>query len=102
MTAVGQKHGKAGCTVGRGYIRRYAAGGRYSLNGTPNGRKDDHIVAIPRCSPALSRVTQRLRRAATGGDLLELALREESDLVAVGRPEWVRSVVSTGHRLSLK
>src|SRR5262245_1126048 len=105
MAAVGQEHGIAGYIFGPHHVRGNSAGGRYSLDysiSVAGLRKEDYVLAVPRSSAALEHVTKRLRRAAAGGDLLELALREKSDVAAVGRPEGVRGVVGGRHRVSLK
>jgi hypothetical protein len=61
-------------------------------------REQDYAVAIPRSPDTKAHVAQRLKGAAAGGDPLELALREEPDVAAVGRPEgdWASSVVGIG------
>src|SRR5262249_9952658 len=104
MAAVRQKHGKAGYTVSGDPARGgNATGSRYSLNCSKStGGKHDHVIAIPRSSATVERGAQRLHRTAASGDLLNPVLREESDVMAVGRPEWVRGVLGSQHRLSLK
>src|SRR5215510_14771867 len=103
MAAVAMEYGEAEYTLCCGHVRGYAtASGGYSLNGTSIARKHDHVVAIPRSSPAVGDITQRLRGAAASGNLPKLALREESDLAAVGRPEGEHRVLSVRHWLGLK
>src|SRR5215468_6269615 len=102
MAAVTLEYGEAEYTLGTSHVRGYATGCGHSLNGTAIARKHDHVVAIPRSSPAVGRVTQRLRGAAASGDLPQHALCEESDLAAVGRPEGKRRVLSVRHWLGLK
>src|SRR5215471_7468643 len=103
MAAVGQEHWEAESTLAPCDLRGHTARGRYSLNGAATTcRKHDHVVTIPRSAPSLARIAKRLRRPAASADFLELALREEPDVAAVGRPEGISGVLAARHRLSLK
>ena len=104
MAAVGKKYGIPLIALGLGHVDGNAARRRDPLDRNPAGarREHDDIVTIPRSAAAVGRVAQRLRGTAAGGDFLQLALREESDVAAIGRPERIRGVLGERHRLSLK
>ena len=67
-----------------------AAGRRHPMNRGPvPRRKDDHPVRTPGPTSTDGRVADRLRRTTRRLDLLELALREETEEAAVWGPEGI-------------
>src|SRR6266849_6403258 len=97
MAPIGQKHRVPKSTLGLEDIRGSTSGRRDFLDSFRDHtgrRKEDHVLAVPRSAAWLGHIAQRLSRSAAGGDLLELALREEADVAAVGRPEGVRGILS--------
>src|SRR5215467_7747416 len=90
------------------HIRRSPAGCGNLLdrNWSVSRREDDHVIATPGAPEApaaiIRNIAQRLRRATDGGNLLQSALREESNVTAVRRPERVRCAFRKRHRLRLK
>jgi len=63
------------------------------------GRKQNHAVAVPTAAPPVRSVTEGLDHSARGFHLFHLSAREESDELAVGRPEWIISTLSSGQQL---
>src|SRR5690349_953104 len=104
MMAIGQKYRETGGTLGFGHVGGNAAGRRDSLDrGSAAGRrKHDHVVAAPRSATSLGCIAKRLDRTTAGSNLLTFALREESEVAAIGRPEGVRGILRTQYRLCLK
>src|SRR5215471_1734307 len=89
------------------HIRRSPAGCGNLLdrNWSVKRREDDHVIATPgapEASAEIREIAQRLRRATDGGNLLQSALREESNVTAVRRPERVSRAFRKRHRLRLK
>src|SRR5262245_24210407 len=62
-------------------------------------REEDHALSIPGPAAAFRHIAKRLRRSARGVDSLELAIGEESDGTAVGRPEGEGGILRAGKRL---
>ena len=61
--------------------------------------EEDHALRAPGPVGARRRVADLLRRPARDVDLLELAVREEAEEPAVGRPEGARRSLRAGERL---
>jgi hypothetical protein len=74
------------------HVGGYTARRRDPLDRLAEGVRNEHddVVTIPRSASAVGSVAQRLRGTAARGDLLQFALREESDVAAIGRPERVQ------------
>src|SRR5260221_10148478 len=101
MAAGRQKCGETVHAPRLGRVRWNAAGSRDALDRSVAGcgRKHDNIFTAPGAATAVRRITQGLDQTTAGGDLLELALREESDVAAIGRPEGVGGALGARHRL---
>src|SRR5262247_3293798 len=105
MAAVGQKHWIPKNALRLHSIRCHTTGSRhalYALPGCARLRKNDHVLPVPRPTTRRDRIAERLSRATTGGNLLELPLREETDIATIGRPERKRRVVGGRHGLRLQ
>src|SRR6266542_564384 len=76
---------------------RFSTCGRNAGDGTPERRKQNHIVPVPRAACTSRRVCQCLRRSAVDVDPPQLVVRKEADGLTVRRPERSLCTVSPGH-----
>src|SRR5579872_6998895 len=87
----------AGKAPGRfefGNRRSLAATVGHAINHVMNSwRKQDDAVAVPSAAASKGSIAEILHDSAHGVDLLQLAIREEPNESAVGRPEGIGSVV---------
>src|SRR5216683_4614998 len=66
-----------------------AAARRNPVQGPPKGGPEhNRAIAIPGTSPAKGRIAKNLRRIAGDVHCLKPCVSKESDLAAIGRPEW--------------
>src|SRR5215469_10541408 len=103
VTAIGQKVRPAVAILAGAQFRsrlRHAARRGYAKDGVGHARREnDDTILAPCPAPPLASVTQCLWRSAAGVDLLQLEVREETDLVAVRRPEGIVGVLGAGQEL---
>ena len=72
-------------------------------DGRGRGRsEDDHSARRPGAAAAKLRLSDRLRRSAVEINRLQLAVGEESERVAVRRPEGKDRILSVGKRMGLQ
>src|ERR1700722_17593690 len=55
-------------------------------------REQDYAILVPCAAAPIGRVAHDLYRAALGADPLQLAQRKKSNVMAIGRPEWIHRV----------
>ena len=85
--------------VGGGDRHRAAAAGRDLLHPANHGRREqDGALRIPAAAAPAGRVAQRERRPGIHVEALQLAVGEEPDRAAVGRPERERRLLGARQR----
>ena len=87
-------------TLGMCYSGGGATRSRHSLEtgSCPGGRKDDQSLAVPGAAASVLGVTQNLCRTASDRDLLQLSLGEETNVPAIGGPEWILGLFRSRQR----
>ncbi len=94
MFAVGQEEGPAiGLNAALAHYPSDGSGSaaarRNPVQGPPKGGPEhNRAIAIPGTSPAKGRIAKNLRRIAGDVHCLKPCVSKESDLAAIGRPEW--------------
>ncbi len=98
--AIGKKHRIPQAVLILDYVNRSTARRLHPLDRhsfVP--RKHDNAAIAPGSPKGVGNVAHRLDRAAADGNFLQLAVGEEGDIAAIGRPEWLSGVLCIGHGL---
>src|SRR5215467_11182720 len=101
MVAIRQESRKQPLEVGN--FNRSTTSGGYTCNSAASYREQNCVIPVPcRTEEGAGETAQRLRWASSNEYLFELALRDKTDVTAVGKPEGVERTLCSRNPLSLE